>query len=228
MGRGTGADTPTAGRGYHHGDLRQALIAVAETLLAEKGVEGFTLRECARRAGVSPAAPAHHFGNMTGLLTAIATLGFEGLAEAMESAAAASDGTAEERLKAIGLGYIRFALTHPARFRVIFGRFPLDHGNAAFASASKHAFNILAQTIAAQPGNNEPLGESAQADLVFAWSTVHGFANLALDGQIPFLEEADREEALKALAERVISLIPAARGNRPRLRSSFTIPRQRP
>jgi AcrR family transcriptional regulator len=216
MGRGTGADTPTAGRGYHHGDLRQALIAVAETLLAEKGVEGFTLRECARRAGVSPAAPAHHFGNMTGLLTAIATLGFEGLAEAMESAAAASDGTAGERLKAIGLGYIRFALTHPARFRVIFGRFPLDHGDAALASASKHAFNILAQTIAAQPGNNEPLDESAQADLVFAWSTVHGFANLALDGQIPFVEEADREKALKALAERVISLIPAARGNRPR------------
>jgi len=216
MGRGSGADTPVAGRGYHHGDLRQTLIAVAETLLAEKGVEGFTLRECARRAGVSPAAPAHHFGNMTGLLTTIATLGFEGLAEAMESAAAASNGTAEERLKAIGLGYIRFALTHPARFRVIFGRFPLDQGDAAFASASKHAFDILAQTIAAQPGNSEPLDEPAQADLVFAWSTVHGFASLALDGQIPFVEEADREETLKALAERVVRLIPAAKGKRPR------------
>ena len=213
MGRGSGADARVAGRGYHHGDLRQALIAVAETLLEEKGVEGFTLRECARRAGVSPAAPAHHFGNMTGLLTTIATLGFEGLAEAMKSAAAASNGTAEERLKAISLGYIRFALTHPARFRVIFGRFPLDHGNAAFANASEHAFDILAQTIAAQPGNSEPLDEPAQADLVFAWSTVHGFANLALDGQMPFVGEADREEALWALAERVVRLIPAARGS---------------
>jgi AcrR family transcriptional regulator len=216
MGRVSGAGTPTAERGYHHGDLRQALIAVAETLLAEKGVEGFTLRECARRAGVSPAAPAHHFGNMTGLLTAIATLGFEGLAEAMESAATASDGTVEEQLKAIGLGYIRFALAHPARFRVIFGRFPLDHGDAAFASASQHAFDILAQTITARPGNSEPLDQQAQADLVFAWSTVHGFANLALDGQMPFVEEADREEALEALAERVVRLIPAARGKRPR------------
>jgi AcrR family transcriptional regulator len=216
MGRVSGAGTPTTERAYHHGDLRQALIAVAETLLAEKGVEGFTLRECARRAGVSPAAPAHHFGNMTGLLTAIATLGFEGLAEAMESAAAASDGSAEERLKAIGLGYIRFALVHPARFRVIFGRFPLDHGDAAFASASKHAFDILAQTITARSGNSEPLDQQAQADLVFAWSTVHGFANLALDGQMPFVEEADREEALEALAERVVRLIPAARAKRPR------------
>ena len=216
MARLSGAVTPAAERRYHHGDLRQALIAVAETLLAEKGVEGFTLRECARRAGVSPAAPAHHFGNMTGLLTAIATLGFEGLADAMESDAAASDGTAEERLKAISRGYIRFALAHPARFRVIFGRFPLDHGDAALASAGKHAFDILAQTIAAQPGNSEPLDEQAQADLVFAWSTVHGFANLALDGQMPFVEEADREKALEALAERVVRLIPVARRKRPR------------
>lgn len=214
MGRVSGAGTPATERGYHHGDLRQALIATAETLLADKGVEGFTLRECARRAGVSPAAPAHHFGNMTGLLTAIATLGFEGLADAMENAAAASDGTAGERLKAIGLGYIRFALAHPARFRVIFGRFPLDHGDAALSSAGKRAFDILAQTIAAQPGASEPLGEPAQADLVFAWSTVHGFANLALDGQMPFVEGADRVEALEALAKRVVRLLRAVNGAR--------------
>jgi AcrR family transcriptional regulator len=214
MGRMSGADAPTTERGYHHGDLRQALIAVAETLLAEKGVEGFTLRECARRAGVSPAAPGHHFGNMTGLLTAIATLGFEGLAAAMESAAAASDGTAEERLKAIGLGYIRFALAHPARFRVIFGRFPLDHGDAALAAAGDHAFDILAQTIAAQRGNSEALDEQARAELVLAWSTVHGFANLALDGQMPFVEDADREKSLELLAEQVVGLISTARGKR--------------
>ena len=205
------ARSPAVERSYHHGDLRQGLIAAAETLLADKGVEGFTLRECARRAGVSPAAPAHHFGNMTGLLTAIATVGFEGLADAMESAAAASDGTAGERFKAIGLGYIRFALAHPARFRVIFGRFPLDRGDAALARAGKRAFDILAKTIAAQPGNSEPLDAGAQADLVFAWSTVHGFANLALDGQMPFVEGADREKALEALARKVVRLLPAAR-----------------
>ena len=73
-------DTKVGKRGgYHHGDLRQAMIEAAEAVLAEKGVGGFTLRECARRAGVSPAAPAHHFGNLVGLLTAIATLGFDDL-----------------------------------------------------------------------------------------------------------------------------------------------------
>ena len=66
----TKIEAGSARGGYHHGDLRQAMITAAEAVLAEKGLAGFTLRECARRAGVSPAAPAHHFGNLTGLLTA--------------------------------------------------------------------------------------------------------------------------------------------------------------
>src|SRR5689334_18307265 len=92
------------GRRYHHGALRESLIATAEALLEERGVEGFTLRECARRAGVSPAAPAHHFGNVGGLLTAIATLGFAGLADALEAGAVDSDGTPRGRLEGIGRG----------------------------------------------------------------------------------------------------------------------------
>ncbi|HEX4765066.1 MAG TPA: TetR/AcrR family transcriptional regulator [Lichenihabitans sp.] len=199
-----------AARSYHHGDLRHALIATAESLLAEKGVESFTLRECARRAGVSPAAPAHHFGNMTGLLTAIATLGFNELAARMDDALAASDGTPEGRLKAIGLGYVRFALAYPGRFRVIFGRFPLAREDAAFAAASRRAFDILARTIAAQPAHVGRAGPAAEADLVLAWSTVHGFANLALDGQMPFVEGADRGAAVEAMAARVIGLMSAA------------------
>jgi AcrR family transcriptional regulator len=202
-----GQEANATGRAYHHGDLRQALLSTAEALLEEKGVEGFTLRECARRAGVSPAAPAHHFGNMTGLLTAIATLGFEGLAEAMESAAAESEGTPADRLRAIGLGYIRFALSHPARFRVIFGRFPLDRGNMALAAAGKRAFGILAQTIALQPRHGGRMDKAAQADLILAWSTVHGFANLALDGQMPFIDGPDRDDALDAMAQRVARLL---------------------
>ncbi len=204
------AEAGAAGRSYHHGDLRHTLIATADSLLAEKGVENFTLRECARRAGVSPAAPAHHFGNMTGLLTAIATLGFIGLSEAMESAAARCDGTPQGQLAAIGLGYVGFALAHPGRFRVIFGRFPLDREDAAFASASQRAFDILAQTIAAQPAHAGRAGPLAEADLVLAWSTVHGFANLALDGQMPFVEGPDREAAITAMARRVIGLMSAA------------------
>ena len=203
----TGGSPPA--RAYHHGDLRHALIAAAESLLAERGVEGFTLRECARRAGVSPAAPAHHFGNVTGLLTAIATLGFDELATGMEVALEASDGTPEGELKAIGLGYIRFALMHPARFRVVFGRFPLDKGDAAFDAASRRAFAILSQRI--RPGHDPDESSSAadQARLVAAWSTVHGFANLAIDGRLPF-PDLRGAPAIEALAEAVVTLMAAA------------------
>src|SRR5260370_38273616 len=73
------ATTSTAKEGFHHGSLHEALVAAADAVLTERGVEGFTLREAARRAGVSPAAPAHHFGSATGLLTEVAIRGFEEL-----------------------------------------------------------------------------------------------------------------------------------------------------
>jgi len=184
------AGTTAPHRAYHHGDLRHALIATAETLLAERGVAGFSLRECARRAGVSPAAPAHHFGNVTGLLTAIATLGFEGLSEAME-AEAAKAGTPEAKLRAIGLGYIRFALGHPDRFRVVFGRMPLDRSDAALQAASARAYGILAAHVAALPRRRT----DATAAIVAAWSIVHGFSMLFLDGQTPFLDPAEGKAA---------------------------------
>jgi len=198
----------TGARGYHHGDLRQALLTTAEGLLAERGVEGFTLRECARRVGVSPAAPAHHFGNVTGLLTAIATLGFVGLAQAMDQAVS-SDGTPQERLAAIGLAYIRFALAYPARFRVMFGRFPLDQDDAELSRAGERTFRMLADTIAAQPARRGQLDEGGKADLVTAWSMVHGFAYLALDGQMPFVDGKRRDEEIDRMAKAVTSVLPA-------------------
>src|SRR5687768_2929710 len=90
----------TRPRSYHHGALREALISAAAALIEQKGLEGFSLRETARRAGVSPSAPAHHFGDARGLLTAIATQGFEALAAALE--AADSGGSRAERIRAQG------------------------------------------------------------------------------------------------------------------------------
>lgn len=195
------------GRAYHHGDLRHVLIETAEQLLTERGVEGFSLRECARRAGVSPAAPAHHFGNVTGLLTAIATLGFEGLCRAMEEAAAAG-ATPTARLRGLGRGYIRYALEHPARFRVMFGRFPLERGDPALAQAGQRAFGLLATANEALPGRG---GDASS--LVLAWSAVHGFATLALDGQMPFVDgQPDRAAAIDRLADGMLSLIGRALG----------------
>ena len=93
--------TDGSDRPYHHGALRPALLAAAEAVIAERGVDGFSLRETARRAGVSPAAPAHHFGDARGLLTALATEAFRRFGDALE----ASDpgGTREERMHAQGM-----------------------------------------------------------------------------------------------------------------------------
>lgn len=195
-------------RPYHHGDLRQTLIDTAETLLAEKGAEGFTLRECARRARVSPAAPSHHFGNMTGLLTAIATLGFRGLGDSME-AAARNATTPSGRLHGIGRGYIQFALMQPARYRVMFGRFPLDEKDEAFAQASGRSFGILAETVRQACASGTP-PDVLHSRIVLAWSVVHGFANLALDGLMPYLDPARHEASIATMADVVTRQITGA------------------
>lgn len=193
---GDAGETAAPGRAYHHGDLRQALIETAETLLAERGVERFSLRECARRAGVSPAAPAHHFGNVTGLLTAIATLGFQGLADAMEAQARGA-ATPQARLQAIAGGYIRYALGHPDRFRVVFGRFALERTDQALQAAGARAYQVLASTVAALPQRSTDI----TAAIVVAWSLVHGFVTLVLDGHTPFIEPGeDKAAAIERLA----------------------------
>lgn len=103
--------------GYHHGDLRSARLHAAQTLLEEHGVAGFTLAECARRAGVSKTAPSHHFANVGGLLGAIATMGIDELADRMEAALAPAGADASARLRAIATAYVDFALDRPERFR---------------------------------------------------------------------------------------------------------------
>src|SRR5690242_13821494 len=100
---------------YHHGALRQALIDATESLLAERGLDGFSLREVARRSGVSPAAPAHHFGDAQGLLTAVATLAFDGLTEALRAGNARGGDDPVARLREQGVGYVGFALRFPGR-----------------------------------------------------------------------------------------------------------------
>lgn len=209
--------------GYHHGDLRQAMITAAEAVLAEKGLAGFTLRECARRAGVSPAAPAHHFGNLTGLLTAIATLGFDGLSDAMEAAAEAASRRANgSRLAAICDAYLATALDKPGRFRVVFGQMGLNWEEPAFKRASGRAFGILVRETRCElgHGSGEDLltrhppsfaGEPDLAAILFVWSVTHGFTTLLIDGQLDFLaEEGGREVLLGLYSRQLMAILIAA------------------
>jgi AcrR family transcriptional regulator len=187
---------------YHHGDLRAALMAASEAILLERGVEGFTLREAARRAGVSPAAPAHHFGDARGLLTALAVQGFETLGAYLRAGEAQGGSDPARRLKEQGLAYVRFALDHPARFDLMFRRARLNAQDPALVETSQAAFSVLQEGVAAIPGAGSP--ERASIRALAAWSTVHGFARLALDGEF---DRFAGEVGLHAFTERLLPMI---------------------
>ena len=173
-------------KAYHHGDLRQQLMAVTEEIILEKGVDGFTLREAARRAGVSPAAPAYHFEDARGLLTAVALLGFQEFGEALRKADAAGGSDPERRLQAQGQAYVRFALEHPARFQLMFRKERLDAASAELAAVAKQSYDVLEGAIRAATGtpSGAELSPDGQGYLLANWSVVHGFAHLALGRQL--------------------------------------------
>jgi AcrR family transcriptional regulator len=171
-------------QGYHHGDLRAALIDAAKALIAERGVDGFSLRAAARRAGVSAAAPAHHFGDVRGLLTAVATGAFDAFTAALVAGADAGGMDRQDRLRSMGIAYIRFALADPARFDLMWRSALLDLQAADLQRSRAAAFAVLADAIPtrAAPSGSDP--GTRDAALVAAWALVHGFVRLALDGAI--------------------------------------------
>src|SRR5580692_3132718 len=139
-------------RPYHLGDLREKLIAATEALILERGVDGFSLREVARRAGVSPAAPSHHFGDARGLLAEVAYLGFRDFADALAAADAKGRDPAA-RLYEQGLAYVGFALRYPARFTLMFRHSAFGGGgHAGLEAESARAFSILESAIRAATG----------------------------------------------------------------------------
>jgi AcrR family transcriptional regulator len=178
------APDPAPREAYHHGGLRDALIAATEALIAERGAQGFSLREVARRSGVSPAAPAHHFGDAAGLLAAVAKLAFDQLTAALEAGNARGGDNALERLCEQGVGYVGFALTSPGRFAVMF-RADLFSKDEALAASAQAAYRVLEDGIRAlyvlTPG--APLDAAQLHALRATWSMVHGFAHLMLAGQ---------------------------------------------
>lgn len=183
---------------YHHGDLRAALLVAAEAELAARGIEAFSLRQVARRAGVSHAAPAHHFGDAQGLLTALAADGFCRLlaAQARREARAAPD--AWSQLAAAGLGYVDFARERPALFRLVFGSVRPDHADPDLQAAANAAYQHLAAQVAAAGGQGPQ-------DVAAAWAAAHGLADLMVSGRLKALDDlpdAARDDALRAIIGR--------------------------
>jgi AcrR family transcriptional regulator len=170
---------------YHHGSLRQALLVAAERILERDGIQGLTLRAAAREAGVSHAAPKNHFDDLSGLLSELAALGFERFGAMMLAGVSDSD-TSVRRMEAIGRGYIAFARKHPGMFLLMFRSERLDMSRPALRDAAHTAWRILAGAIAAHRAESieQALTLPQAANIVEAWSLVHGFAMLLLDGRL--------------------------------------------
>ncbi|PTQ59354.1 TetR family transcriptional regulator [Sphingomonas aurantiaca] len=162
---------------YHHGDLRAALIEVGLRLLAERDVEGVSLREMAREVGVSATSVYRHFPDKAALMRALAREGLERLATAQRDAASGKEGAAS--FAATGRAYVRFALANPAIFRLIF-----TSSAQLQATGEVEALRMLrANAAAASPRDAGP--DQSENDALRAWSLVHGLAMLMLDGQLP-------------------------------------------
>jgi AcrR family transcriptional regulator len=171
-------------RPYHHGDLKAALLAQSEAILERDGIQALTLRAAARAAGVSHAAPANHFGDLTGLLSELAAVGFRRFGAALAAAMEAAGDDPRRRSKAMGIAYVRFAQSNPGLFVLMFRHEKLDATRPALrdaTDAARQALHTAAAPFASDTAMT-PLRKVAHAAAL--WSLVHGFAMLLLDGRL--------------------------------------------
>jgi len=195
-------------------DLRAVLLRCVGELVRKRGVGFVSLREVARRARVSHGAPAKHFRNKAGLLTAFATQGYALLAStvAAEMASAAA-GDPREQFAAVGRGYVRFAVEHRAHFEIMFRLDWLDRDDEAFVAAGEAAYGLLSATVAACEEAGLLAGSAPEIVAVAAWSMVHGLAALwiggRLQGRLPVDDpNAAAAEVSRLFVERVLGTQP--------------------
>ncbi|AQA06229.1 TetR family transcriptional regulator [Mycobacterium sp. MS1601] len=160
---------------YHHGDLRAVILAEAARLIAERGAEQLSLRELAREAGVSHAAPAHHFTDRRGLFTALATQGFQKLATALADS--------RPDFSAAALAYVQFAVENPGPFAVMFAKSLVNDQDPELVAAQIAARNELGRGVATLTDPHAAADPEGAA--LAAWSMVHGYAMLWLNQAVP-------------------------------------------
>jgi AcrR family transcriptional regulator len=186
-------------RPYHHGDLRRTLILAAVARVEEEGPSNVSLRDIARRAGVSHAAPAHHFGDKTGLFTAIATEGFLLLASKTTPVANRHDA-----LLLTGIVYVRFAVEHRGYFEVMFRPDLYRETDPELVRARDRSLEVLYS--AARQGAGMSERDDITGLAVAAWSVVHGFATLWLAGNFRRQLPADLDAGAAIVAAGIAKL----------------------
>lgn len=185
---------------YHHGDLKRALTEAALALVAEKGPKGFTLSEAARRAGVSLAAPYRHFTDKADLLAAVAEQGFVELHQALQTAA---EGVSDPRARMLEMarGYVRWAVTHPDYYQVMFGAETKDKAeHPGLQVAGAKAFGTLLEEVTHGLAAGAIRGANPLHVAGPVWSMIHGVASLAISGDLRHVGIDEQPEDLAARA----------------------------
>ncbi len=169
---------------YHHGALHDALLEAAERVLERDGLAGLTLRAVAREAGVSHAAPTHHFGDLTGLVSELAAIGFRQFNAAMAASGASNR---PDKAFARARAYVDYARAHPGMYGLMFRTERLDMSRPSLHEAANAAFAELAEAVGAKRHGQieaRALSLDQAAAIVRAWSLVHGFTMLLLDDRL--------------------------------------------
>ena len=194
---------------YHHGNLPAALLDAIEGAIAEHGVSGVSLRDVARRAGVSHSAPAHHFGSKSGMLTAFATIGYRMLVESVrQEAARLDDSDLAARIAAMGQGYVRFAVSHPAHFELMFRADLLDADDQELIAARNRLNGLLVDAVERCREAGYLRGRPAMVVVASAWSLVHGLSALWISGRLPErTNEQDPQRIAKAVTELFVQAV---------------------
>lgn len=170
---------------YHHGDLRQALLKAALVILKAKDVQGLSLREVARQAGVSHAAPYRHFADKAALLAAVAEEGFVEFEQYLSAAVDKAQADPIKSLKATGEAYVRYALEHPTHFRVMFAHFPTHLvPNDPLVITAEGTFQILVDIISSGQAAGVIKAGDPKLLATGRWALVHGLSMLLLDGML--------------------------------------------
>jgi AcrR family transcriptional regulator len=175
-------EPPAAGR-YHHGNLRAALLDSALEVLRESGVAGFSMREAARRAGVSQSAPKHHFGDARGLLGALATRAYRQLCDQLEAVDLAGRDV-RERVAALSAEYVAFARDNRALFDLMWRMTQFDFNDPDLIEQKHRALRALYRGLRGQDAQLPDNADPALVPSYAVWSLVHGYTSLALEGAI--------------------------------------------
>jgi AcrR family transcriptional regulator len=184
---------------YHHGDLREALLSAAEAALTDLPLEAVSLREIARRAGVSHAAPKHHFGTLGGLFAELAAMGFERFVSELAMAAQrVTDTSPHVKMQAMTRAYLRFATSNPAVYGLMFGKRVELEPSPRFAMAAVAAWSQLENDVAKIVGPQQAINGS-----LLVWSTCHGIAMLMLEKRMP--PHIDPHTAIEAVTRMLIA-----------------------